>query len=93
MRNLTLAISGIEALIIAYWIGAFARTIGSVHERWYFEFPFLFLVLPAVATVIAIKIDRSSDDRRLVTHLFLLGLLFLNVLAFAAYGAMSGGGV
>jgi NADH:ubiquinone oxidoreductase subunit 3 (subunit A) len=85
--------AGVEAVLVAAWIGSFASAVGTQHQHWYVEIPLVFLVLPAASVIISAWIGKIRKNLRsgIVTVLGLL--LFCNFLAFGFYGALSGGGV
>jgi hypothetical protein len=91
-----IAVAGIEIILVACWIGAFALdggTLGSPHQAWYVEIPLMFIVLPVVA-ITAVNLARQANaDQRFLVHFLFVGSLVLNMFAFLFYIAMSGGGV
>lgn len=93
--RVTVAIAIVEAALVSLWITLFIRggAIGSSHQHWYVEVPLLFLIVPATTTAFAIMIRKSGGEWRSGLYLLFIFLLAANLIAFCAYGVMSGGGV
>jgi hypothetical protein len=95
MRIFLIAAAGLEAVLVALWIGSFvvSGVIGTDHQFWYVELPLVFVALPAGLATAVVLMGNRTDGRR--DWAFPLGGLALvaNLLAFIGYAAMSGGGV
>ena len=84
IKRLTGAI--ISAVLVALWINLHRDTIGTHHQPFYFNLPFVFLLIPFLALIAEV---RAKGRPMPASGCMLAG----NFLLFLLYATMSGGGI
>jgi len=88
-----LPVAGLEIALVALWIFAFRGAVGTTHQHWYVELPSLFMIAPTAAILISQTIRRIAPGGAPVACWVLVLALISNLVGFAFFCLMSGGGI
>lgn len=91
--RMILPVAGLEIVLVALWVFAFKNTIGTPHEHWYVELPLLFLIVPTAAILISRSFRRVIRGSMPIASWALFVILISNLVGFAFFCLLSGGGV
>jgi hypothetical protein len=91
--RIILPVAGLEIALVALWVFAFKNTIGTPHQHWYVQLPLLFLIVPTAAVLISRTFHRVIRGSMPIASWALFIILISNLVGFAFFCLMSGGGV